>query len=395
MWNKGFTAYIGTRFFAMFSIHMLLLVLGLTLYDLTLDPMMLGVAGLVVFIPGLALVFVTGLVSDLMNRTLVSVICFFLVAAIALTLTFLSLSGELTPFAIFLGFFCVGVARSFYNPALKSLLTNVLPPEHVPSGIAVQASFAKAAGISGPVLGGFLYAIDPVWSYLAPALGMLTAVLLAQFLRKAGARKTRMQQVRFADMIGGVKAILGSRILFSAMMLDLMAVILGGATALLPVYGREVLDVGAGEIGLLRASPAIGTLLAAFLLFWMPLRHKAGKVMLGAMAGYGASIALFGLSRDFTLSAMALGMAGAFDMISIYVRESLIQLRTPDELRGRVNAINLVFNTGANELGDFRAGSMAAAIGAVPAVILGGICTIGIAGFWAWRYPDLRRLDRP
>lgn len=395
MWTKTFIAYISTRFAAMFSMQMLLLVLGLTLYDLTLDPFMLGLAGLVVFVPGLALVFVSGVASDMLSRSLVSRIAFVLVAAVALTLAWLGVSGALTPFAIFTAFFCAGLARTFYNPALKSLVANVVPIEHVPSAIAVNATVAKAAGISGPVLGGFLYAADPVWSYLVPGVGMLAATLSASFLGAATARQGRMQQVKLSDMVGGVKAILTNRLLFSAMMLDLVAVILGGATALLPVYGREVLHVGAGEIGVLRAAPAVGTLLAAVLLFWLPLRCKAGLVMLGAMAGYGFSIALFGLSKAFLLSALALCAAGAFDMISIYVRESLIQLRTPDEMRGRVNAINLVFNTGANELGDFRAGTMAALFGAVPAVVFGGLCSVAIAGIWARRYPELRRMDRP
>lgn len=395
MWHRSYVAYVAVRLCAMFSMQMLLLVLGLTLYDLTQDPLHLGIAGLVMFVPGLALVFVSGLISDILNRAVVSMCALALVAGVALTLTILYLHGAVTPASVLVAFLFAGAARAFYNPALKSLLVNMLPIELVPRGIAFNATTAKAAGITGPVFGGLLYAVDPLYAYLVPGLGLALGATLTPLFHAQGRRAQRSQPVRLADLVGGVKTILTNRLLFSAMMLDLAAVILGGATALLPVYGREVLQVSAVEIGMLRGSPAIGTLLAAMLLFWRPLQRNAGAVMLGAMAGYGASITVFGLSEEFLLSMLALCTAGAFDMVSIYVRESLIQLRTPDEMRGRVNAINLLFNSGANELGDFRAGSMAALLGAVPAVVLGGICSAGIAGYWAVKYPELRRMQRP
>lgn len=374
--------------------QMLLLVLGLALYDLTNNPFFLGVAGLAMFAPSLALVFVTGMVADRFNRIAVTAANFFLAALAAAAIVWLESLHAMTPLAIFLIFPILGIARAFYNPTLKSVLVNIVPLEAVPRAIAFNATAAKSAAIVGPVTGGFLYAISPIYAYGAATIGFFIAIVATLLIGKTSQIRSTTPLV-LADLIGGVKTILTNRILFGAMTLDLIAVILGGATALLPVYGRDILMVGAAEIGMLRAAPAAGTLLAAIFLVWRPLHRRAGLVMLAAMFGYGFSILVFGLSQVYWLSLLALCASGAFDMVSIFVREMLIQLRTPDAMRGRVNAINAVFNTGANELGDFRAGSFAALAGAVPAVAIGGLCSMAIAALWAWRYPQLRNLDRP
>jgi MFS family permease len=394
MWTRSFAAYVVARFFCMFSMQMQLLVLGLALYDLTSNPFFLGVAGLATFAPALALVFVSGLAADRFNRKIVMGLSFSVAAISGFTVVWLQSRGELTPIPIFLLLAMAGAARAFYNPTLKSLLVNLVPIEVVQRAIAFNTTTAKSAQITGPVVGGFLYAITPIAAYWAIGIGFVIAILATLFIGKTTQQRAT-KPFAIGDFIGGVRTILSSRLLFGAMTLDLVAIILGGATALLPVYGRDILMVGASEIGLLRAAPAIGTLLAAVLLIWRPLRSRAGLVMLSAMFGYGIAILVFGLSHVYWLSFLALCAAGVCDMISIFVRESLIQLRTPDTMRGRVNAINSVFNTGANELGDFRAGSMAALLGAVPAVAFGALCSMGIALLWSWRYPELRTMDRP
>jgi len=385
--------YLAARFLANLSMQTLLLVLGLALYDLTSNPFFLGVAGLMIFVPAILLVFVTGLAADRFSRPAILAITFGVVAICAGFYTFLEATDRMSPTLILATLAIIGVARAFFNPTLKALLTNVVPQEAIPTAIAFNTSLGKLATISGPVLGGLLYAIDPLWAY-ATVLVSFTGATIAALLIRNTAQQRNTTPLTPSDVISGFRAILADRILFGAMTLDLCAVLLGGVTALLPVYAHEILFVGPAETGLLRASIAFGTLCSAFFLIWRPLNNRAGLVMLVGIFGYGAAILVFSLSVNFWLSAAALAVAGAFDMISIYVRETLIQVRTADGLRGRVNAINSVFNSGANELGDFRAGSSAAVIGVVPAVVIGGACSMIVSIIWGFGYPELRKLQR-
>lgn len=393
MRSANYFFYVAARGSCVFSMQLLLLVVALAIYDRTGNPWHLGLAGLMIFIPSILMMPLAGIVADRRSRQLIVATCFSIIALCSATLTWLQATGALNILPVFVVLGIVGTAKAFYNPTLKSLLVNVVALDEVPRAVAFNTSMSKVAGIAGPVAGGLLYATNPSYAYATAAIVMTLAAVFASLVHRTNqVRATAPLKPR--DFVAGFHAIMADRILFAAMTLDLLAVLLGGATALLPVYAKEVLFIGPAEVGVLRATLALGTLFAALLLAWRPLRGRAGQVMLLSFVGYGASIAVFGASTSFWLSMVALLVAGSCDMISIYVRESLIQLRTPDEVRGRVNAINAAFNSGANELGDFRAGSSAALIGAMPAVVIGGLCSMAVAAVWALRYPDLRRLDR-
>ncbi len=393
LWTPSYIAYLLARTLCILALQTMLLVLALALYDLTGSAFYLGVSGLMIFIPALLLVAVSGLAADRLSRKSILLVSFAVMTADMALICGLQAAERLNIVAIFATLGVIGVARAFLNPTLKAMLVNVVPRGALTRAIALNTLMSKSVSILGPVLGGLLYAFNPLYSYAfcAIALGLGTIAVL-------GIRKTTQERAllpaRLADLLHGFYAIMNNRVLFAAMTLDLVAVLLGGATALLPVFAATVLFVGPAEVGILRAAPAAGTLLAAMLLVWRPLERRSGIVMLASIAGYGAAIATFGLSTQFWLSLIALAVAGGFDMVSIYVRENLIQLRTPDAMRGRVSAINSVFNSGANELGDFRAGTWATLLGAVPAVVLGGVCSIAVAGFWSGRYRELIKLDR-
>ncbi|MEI4488616.1 MFS transporter [Frigidibacter sp. MR17.14] len=371
----------------------MLLVLALTLYDLTENAFYLGAAGLMIFVPALALIAVSGLAADRLSRRLIVITCFAIMALDMGAICLLALHGKLTVLTIFLALGVIGIARAFVNPTLKALLINIVPRGAVPRAIALNTLTSKAMTIIGPVMGGLIYAAAPIYAYAFCAAALTIGTLAALGIRRVAQERTS-RPARLSDLSQGFHTILGDRVLFAAMTLDLTAVLLGGATALLPVYAATILFVGPAEVGMLRAAPAAGTLLSAALLVWRPLERRSGAIMLLSIAGYGAAITTFGLSHLFWLSLVALAVAGAFDMVSIYVRENLIQLRTPDAMRGRVSAINNVFNSGANELGDFRAGTWAVLIGAMPAVVFGGLCSIAVAAIWSGRYRELMRLDR-
>lgn len=393
LWSPTYIAYLLARTLCILALQTMLLVLALALYDLTKSPFFLGVAGLMIFIPAFLLVAVSGLAADRLSRKAIISVSFAVMAADMAAICALEASDSLSILAIFATLGVIGIARSFFNPTLKAMLVNVVPREALPRAIALNTLMSKSVSIIGPVLGGLLYAVDPLYAYAFCTIAMGLGTLAALGIRKTSQERA-VHPARLADLVHGFRAILGDRVLFAAMTLDLVAVLLGGATALLPVYAATVLFVGPAEVGMLRAAPAAGTLLAAAILVWRPLERRSGAIMLLSIAGYGAAIATFGLSTAFWLSLAALAVAGSFDMVSIFVRENLIQLRTPDAMRGRVSAINSVFNSGANELGDFRAGTWAVMFGVVPAVVLGGLCSIGVAAFWGGRYRELIRLDR-
>ena len=392
MWSPTYVSYVAARALASLAMQTLLLIVGLALYDLTSNPFFLGVAGLMIFVPAILLVFVTGLAADRLSRPAILSVTFGVVAICTSLYAVLEATGDLSPSAILAILAIIGVARAFFNPTTKALLPNVVPPDLTPKAIAFNTSLGKFATITGPIAGGFLYAVDPFWAYSFVAIAFTGATLSALLIRNTGQERST-NPLTPADVVAGFRAIRADQVLFGAMTLDLCAVLLGGVTALLPIYAHEVLFVGPAETGILRASIAVGTLCSGLILIWRPLRRRAGLVMLVSIMGYGAAICIFALSANFWLSAAALLVAGAFDMISIYVREILIQIRTADGLRGRVSAINSVFNSGANELGDFRAGTSAALFGAVPAVLFGGVCSMLVAFAWGYSFKDLRRLQ--
>lgn len=387
--HRGFALFWVSRLCTTFATQVVSVAVGWQVYDLTRNPFDLGLVGLVQFAPALLLVLVTGAVSDRFNRRVIMALCQIGEALCAGALLALTIAGVISVGQIFLTLACFGVARAFMNPASQSLIPNLVPAEDLASAVALSASSWQIAMILGPVAGGLLYGLSPQAAYgAAVALFAIAAVLVTLVPRPH--QKTVPEPPTWAMVIAGFRYIWREKIVLGAISLDLFAVLLGGAVALLPAYARDILHVGPWGLGLLRSATGMGAIVMALYLTVRPINDHAGLIMFVAVGIFGAATMVFGMSTVVWLSVAALALAGAADMVSVYVRETLIQLWTPDALRGRVNAVNMVFVGASNEVGEFRAGSVAALIGVVPAVVIGGIGTLTVAALWAWWFPQLR-----
>ena len=389
--HAPFLRFWAARFLATFATQIVSVAVGWQVYDLTRDPFDLGLVGIIQFLPALLLVLVTGAASDRFGRRLIMGLSTGVEALCALALlgfTLRGLSGVGPIFAVLAVF---GVARAFLGPAAASLVANLVPKEDFANAVAWNSSAWQTATIVGPVAGGLLYGLSAETAYGIAAVLMGAATLLAFSIPKP-ARSEASEKPSLETLFAGFRYIWREKVVLGAISLDLFAVLLSGAVALLPVYARDILELGPWGLGLLRASPGIGALAVAVWLTGHPIRDHAGIVMFVFVAMFGVVTVVFGVSTVPWLSIAALAMLGATDMVSVYVRETLIQLWTPDEVRGRVNAVNMVFVGASNELGEFRAGTMAALIGTVPAVVFGGIGAVAVAGLWAVIFPQLRRI---
>ncbi|PHP68492.1 MFS transporter [Zhengella mangrovi] len=388
--HPAYVRFWAARFLVTFSTQVVSVAVGWQVYDLTRDPFDLGLVGLIQFAPALLLVLVTGAAADRYGRRLVMGLAILLEAVCAGTILMLTLEGlsSATPIFVILAVF--GVARAFFGPASSALVANLVPPRDFANAIAWNSSAWQTATIVGPVAGGLLYGAGAWAAYGLAAVFMLVAALLTFSIPKP-AQHTEREQVTLEAIFGGFRYIREEKVVLGAISLDLFAVLLGGAVALMPVYARDILDLGPWGLGLLRSAPGVGAVAMGLFLAMNPVRDHAGIVMLLAVALFGLMTVLFGVSVTPWLSIVALALMGAADMISVYIRETLIQLWTPDRLRGRVSAVNMVFVGASNELGEFRAGTMAAWLGAVPAVVIGGVGAVGVAAFWAWLFPAMRR----
>jgi len=389
--HRPFLLYWSSRFFATFATQILSVAVGWQVYDLTRDPLDLGMIGLVQFAPSLLLVLVTGTVADRFGRRLIMGLSIALEALCALSILVLTMRGLDAVGPIFVILLLFGISRAFMGPASASLVANLVPTEAFANAVAWNSSAWQTATIVGPVAGGLLYGISAVTAYSCATVLMTIAALLIFLVPKP---QQRMNTARpsFDALFAGFRYIWQEKVVLGAISLDLFAVLLSGATALLPVFARDILVLGPWGLGVLRAAPGIGAILVAVWLAGHPLRDHAGVILLVFVALFGVSTVVFGLSTVAWLSIIALALVGATDMVSVYVRETLLQLWTPDEVRGRVNAVNMVFLGASNELGEFRAGTMAALIGTVPAVVLGGAGAVAVAGLWGWLFPQLRRV---
>jgi len=390
--HRPFTLYFLSRFFETFATEVVSVSVGWQVYDITRDPFDLGLIGLTQFLPALVLILVTGSFADRFGRrtimTLCEIVSVFCAAALMI-LTALGLSSVTPVFAVLVVF---GVARAFFAPAAQSLAPNLVPEEDLPNAIAWNSTAWQTATIVGPVAGGLLYGLGAMTPYLVSLLLFITATTLIAMVPKPP-QKTARQAQSWDSLSAGFRYIWREKIVLGAISLDMFAILLGGAVALMPVFARDILHLGPWGLGLLRAGPGIGAIAMAMYLAARPIRSRAGHAMLIAVAIFGAATIVFGLSKAAWLSVGALIVMGAADMISVYVRQTLIQLWTPDELRGRVSAVNMVFVGASNELGEFRAGGMAALLGSIPAVIIGGVGTLAVAGAWAAMFPKLRRIQ--
>ena len=388
--HVGFVRYWVARFLGSFSAQIVGVSVGWQVYDITRNPFDLGIVGLVQFLPALLLVLVTGAVADRFDRVLIMTGCVVGEALCALALLFFTLLGGYSVAPIFAILVALGTLRAFFGPAQQSLMPNLVPEEDLASAVAWGTSSWQIATVLGPVAGGLFYGLSPEIAYGAALVLLAIAAGLSASIKPPPIRKKK-EKPSFETLVAGFRYIWHEKIVLGAISFDLFAVLLGGATALLPVYARDILTVGPWGLGLLRSAPGVGAIVVAALLLRHPVKDHAGVIMFVCVALFGFFTAVFGASAAVWLSVLALALMGGFDMVSVYVRETLIQLWTPDAVRGRVNAVNQVFVGASNELGEFRAGISAGLFGAVPAVIIGGVATMAVAGLWWLWFPQLRR----
>jgi hypothetical protein len=371
---------------------MLGVAVGWELYTLTGRALDLGLVGLAQFVPMVVLTLVVGQVADRCDRRLIVALCEGVKAVAAATLALAAIGGWQSKASILGLVALLGAAQAFENPAMTALVPDVVPRPLIARAVAWVISAGQTAQIVGPALGGFLYLVGPGPTYFTAAGLFVTAGALAALIRAARTSRPR-EPLALDTVFSGVAFIRGRRVLLASMSLDLFAVLLGGgATALMPVYARDILGTGPGGLGLLRSAPAVGALATSVLLAQRPLGWGIGRTLFRSVLAFGVATVVFGISRSFALSLVALTALGAADVVSMVIRSSLVQIRTPSEMRGRVSAVHSLFTGTSNQLGAFEAGVVAALVGAVPAVLIGGLGTIAVAVLWMLLFPELRRL---
>ena len=385
---------MSARFLVAAASEMQSVAVGWQIYELTHRPLDLGLVGLAQFGPGVLLFLVAGHTADRVPRQRIVTICDGAFALCSLLLMALTLHGLASVWPIYAVLLLNGAVRAFYGPAGQAILPLLVPVEHFQNAVAWSSSIFQTAVILGPAAGGIVYTFAgsalPVYccSAAACSIGFLLAstIRLPPLVREPAASSA-------AAVLEGLRYIWRKKLILGAISLDLFAVLLGGAVALLPVYAREILNAGALGLGLLRSAPGAGAVLMALALTQRPLRRRAGAAMLWCVAGFGVCTVIFGLSSNLALSLVALALVGACDTVSVVVRHTLVQLTTPDEMRGRVSAVNTIFIGASNEVGQFESGITAQWFGAVPAVVVGGLGTIAVVALWAWMFPALRRAE--
>jgi MFS family permease len=391
----NFRWYMSARFLVTISSEMQSVAVAWQVYGITHRPLDLGLVGLAQFLPGIFLFLIAGHTADRIARQRILQCCYAALSLCSLSLLFFTLHGLHSAYPIYLALLGNGAVRAFNGPAGQAFLPLLVSREHFPNAVAWGSSIFQTATIAGPMIGGLLYAVtgSPAPVYASAAVACLIAFFLMLQIRTPAAE--RSGNPPSTTMVwDGLLYIWRNKLILGAISLDLFAVLLGGAVALLPVYAREILNVGAFGLGILRSAPGIGAVLTAIVVAHRPIRRNAGASMLWCVAGFGVFTIVFGLSRDLALSLIALVLLGAFDMISVIVRHTMIQLATPDDTRGRVSAVNMIFIGASNEVGQFESGITAQWFGTIPAVVLGGIGTIVIVALWAKLFPALRQVDR-
>lgn len=394
----NFRAYFIARLVSTIAVSAQAIIIGWQVYAIARQTMeikqaafLLGMIGLVQFVPLFLLTPVVGLVADTFERRWIVRSTTALLTLNAALLGLLTWAGSLTLPSLFIAAVLVGIARAFSGPAYSALAPNLVPRESLPTAIAVSSIAWQAGMIAGPSVGGVLYAIHPDVAY--GSISALLAFSLAMVFLIGKVPQPAVQKDRHPihRVIDGFAYVRNNRLVLATITLDLFVVLLAGTTALLPVFARDILHVDAAGFGLLAAAMGIGAAIASIWFSFRPMKTEVGMKMLGAVVLFAVAILTFGLSRWFWLSFGALAVAGAADMVSVYVRQSLIQLHTPDEMRGRVGAVSALTISASNELGEAESGFMASILGPVGAVIFGGVAAIGITIAWAWLFPELRR----
>ncbi len=392
---RDFTFFVSARFLATVAMQVQSLAIGWQIYNIENSALALGLVGLCQFAPMFLLTLPAGEVTDRFDQRRVLGVAYAAEAACGVLFVLLSLFDPKNSLAFFGVLVLFGAARGFAGPAGQSLLPFLVAPERLPRSIALNSSVFTTAVIAGPAIGGLIYLLGPVFTYALASVCFCAAAVLTSVLggrhfdRAAHVMASRWERVK-----EGVRFVRDRPIVLGAISLDLFAVLLGGAVALLPIYARDILHTGVFGLGVLRSAQAIGAALMAFSLARWPIERKSGPRMFGAVAAFGVATVVFGLSTNIYLSFAALVVTGAADMVSVFVRSALIQYSTPDQMRGRVSAVSMLFIGASNELGEFESGVTAAWFGAVPAVVIGGLGTLGIVAIWMKLFPPLRTVDR-
>jgi len=390
--ERPFIRFWLARLAAVLAQQMLMVAVAWQMYDLTGSAWDLGLVGLFQFVPALLLTLPAGHLVDKLRRGRIFALCMLAQGGVALLLV-LATEGAFISRELILGLsILLGAARAFQMPSQQALLPMLVPTHLLERAVTLGSTGMQAGVICGPALGGLIYAAGPAWVY-----GVSGGLLLLAFglmLSVHDPFQPSTEQTTLASVLAGVQFVWQNKLLLGATSLDLFAVLLGGATALLPIYARDILHTGPEGLGLLRAAPAAGALLMSLLLLRWPIQRKVGTWLLGSVAVFGLATVVFGLSEHFGLSLLALAITGAFDNISVVMRMTLVQLETPNEIRGRVSAVNSIFIGASNQLGEFESGATAALFGAVGSVVLGGVGTLAVAAGWFRLFPALARRDR-
>jgi len=366
---------------------------GWQIYELTNDPFDLGLVGLAQFVPLMGFSLIIGQVADLFDRRLVVATCQVGKALAALALAIGTARGALSRETMLAILFLSGTARAFEIPTIHALLPGIVPAPLLPRAIAASASAQQTAVICGPSLRGLLYMLSPTGVYAICTVVFIAASVLISLIHVVPRSELR-KPISLETLLAGFRYIRSRPILLGAISLDLFAVLLGGVTALLPIYARDILEAGPWALGVLRSAPAVGALATSIVLTRRGIGGGAGHVMFAAVGTFGLASLAFGLSTSLTVSFLALMVYGASDAISVVIRQSLVQMRTPYDMLGRVLAVNSMFTGSSGSLGEFRAGAVAAALGAVPSALIGGLGTITVMLIWMWAFPQLRRVDK-
>lgn len=392
---QNFRLFQVARFCVVLATEMQSVAVGWQIYETTRRPLDLGLVGLAQFLPVILLFLVSGHVVDRFNRRNILVLCYCGFALCSTLLLIVAIHAPRSIGLIYAVLVLLGVVRSLNGPAGRAILPQLVPEDHFPSAVAWASSVFQTATILGPAVGGIAYAAfhGPAAVYATAAVSSTVAVL-ATLRIKTSVKPRPREPVNLDTVLAGFKYIWREKLILGSISLDLFAVLLGGAVALLPVFAQEILKTGPWGLGLLRSAPAVGAAAMALFLAYRPLRRKAGRSMLWCVAGFGVCTVLFGISHNLALSLGALVLVGATDMVSVIVRGTLIQVATPDEMRGRVNAVDMIFIGASNEFGQFESGVTAHWFGTIPAVVLGGIGTLVVTAVWAWAFPELRNADR-
>ena len=393
--HPDFVSYTLARFFIVLSLEMLSVAVGWQVYEITHRPLDLGYVGLAQFLPGLVLFLVAGHAADLFDRRRLLMWCYGGFALCSALLLAISWRAPQSVHLIYVVLVLLGVVRCFNWPASRAILPQLVPEEHFANAVAWNSSAFQIATIAGPAIGGIAYALfrGPVMVY---AIGVAVSILALSMTMRIKSRPVARpsEPVSLKSVLAGFHFIWAKKLILGSISLDMFAVLLGGAVALLPVYAREILHTGPWGLGLLRSAPGIGAAVMAVVVAHRPIRRRAGMTMLLCVTGFGVFTIAFGISRSLVLSLIALFLCGASDMVSVIIRATLVQIATPDEMRGRVNAVDMLFIGVSNELGEFESGLTAHWFGTVPAVVLGGIGTLVVIGLWAWIFPELRKADQ-